>query len=140
MAMAVEQRFAIQLGQDCIGTEPLFKKFAEQECLLAQGLSAGIVREKVDEFITEDGDAAGFEADDGDAGFNLRLQLVEYFEQQSLGAVEHAEVVERASTAEIGAGDQDAEAGRFQDLDGRTGGLRQKIIVERISPEEDLRG
>ena len=100
-----------------------FEKFAEQECLAAQGLGALVVREEVDEFVAEDGDAAGFESDDGDAGFDFGFELVENFEQQRFGAVEHAEVVERASAAEIGARDEDAESGGFEDFDGGFRGL-----------------
>ena len=70
--------------------------------MVAQGLGAGVVREEVDELVAEDGDAAGFQPDDGDSGFDLRLELVQNFEEQRFGAVEHAEVVERASAAEIG--------------------------------------
>jgi hypothetical protein len=66
--------------------------------------------------------------------------LVEDFEQKALGAVEHAEVVEGASAAEVGLGDQDAESGGFEDLDGGTGGVGEEVVVEGVGPEEDFGG
>ena len=91
-----------------------------------EALGALVVREEVDEFVAEDGDAAGFETDDGDSGFDLGVEFVEDVEQQGFGAVEHAEVVEGASAAEIGLRDDDAESGGFEDLDGGAGGRGRK--------------
>jgi hypothetical protein len=102
-------------------------------------LGAGIVRKEVEKFVAEDGDAAGFESDDGDAGFDFGFERVENFEEQRLGAVEEAEVVERTSAAEMGAGDEDAVSGGFEDFDGRASGGRMEIVVERVGPEENLR-
>ena len=106
------------------GAGVALEKFAEQESLFAQGQGALVVGKEIDEFVAEDGDAAGFESDDGDSGFDLGLELVEDFEQQRFGAVEHAEVVERASAAEVGARDEDAESGGFEDFDGGFRGRR----------------
>jgi hypothetical protein len=103
-------------------------------------LGALVVREEVEEFVAEDGDAAGFESDDGDAGFDLGLELVEDVQEQAFGAVEHAEVVERASAAEVGAGYRDAEAGGFEDFDGGAGRCGVEVVVESVGPEEDLGG
>ena len=94
---------------------------------------------QVDEFVTEDGDAAGLEADDGDSGFDFGREFVEDLKQERLGAVEHAVVVERASAAEIGLGDDDSEACGFQDFDGGFGGGGMEIVVESVGPEEDRR-
>ena len=94
--------------------------------------------EEVCEFVAEDGHARGFQSDYGDAGFDFGLELVEDFEQKAFGAVQHTEVVEGASAAEVGFGDQDAESGGFEDLDGGTGGLGEEVIVEGVGPEEDL--
>jgi hypothetical protein len=95
---------------------------------------------EVDEFVAEDGNATGFEADDRNAGFDFGREFVEDLKQERLGAVEHAEVVERAAAAEVDSRDDDAEAGGFQDLDGSSGGLRLEIVVESVGPEEDGRG
>ncbi len=118
----------------------MFEEFAEQERLLAQGLGALVVGKEVEEFVAEDGDAAGFEADDGDSGFDLGREFVEDIEQQGFGAVEHAEVVERASAAEVGLREEDVVSGGFEDFDGGAGGCRVEIVVEGVGPEEDLRG
>jgi hypothetical protein len=98
------------------------------------------VGKEVDEFVAENGNATRFEADDGDASFDFGGKFVEDLKQERLGAVEHAEVVERAAAAEVGSRDDDAEAGRFEDFDGGLGGLRLEIVVEGVGPEEDRRG
>ncbi len=79
---------------------------------------------EIDKFVAEDGDAAGFEADDGNSGFDFGGEFIEDLQQKRLGAVEHAMVVERAAAAEVGSGDDDAEAGGFEDFDGGFGGVR----------------
>jgi hypothetical protein len=137
MAVAVDQGFAIQLRQSCVRGDFLLEEFAEQERLTAQGLSAVVVWKEIDEFVAEDGDAAGFETYDGDSGFDLGLERVEDFEEQTLGAVEHAEVVEGASAAEVGARDENAEASGFEDFDGGAGGGGEEIVVEGVGPEEN---
>ncbi len=81
MAVSVEQGFAAELRERGVAGV-VVEEFAEQECLFAQGLGALVVREEVEEFVAEDGDAAGFESDDGDAGFDLGLELVEDVEEQ----------------------------------------------------------
>jgi hypothetical protein len=48
--------------------------------------------------------------------------LVEDFKEQALGAVEHAEVVERASAAQVSARHHNAESRSLEDLDGSFGG------------------
>jgi hypothetical protein len=37
-------------------------------------------------------------------------------------------------------GNEDAESGGFQDLDGGAGGLGDKVVVEGVGPEEDFGG
>src|SRR5262249_55056577 len=85
---------------------------------------------QVGQFVAEYGDAAGFESDDGNAGFDFGFELIEDSEEQVFGAVQHAEVVERASAAEVGLRDQDAESGSFQDFYGGAGGLGDEVGVE----------
>ena len=138
MAVSVQQRLALEVRQRRIpGVE--FEKFAEQEGLLAQGLGALVVREEVEQFVAEDGDAAGLESDDGDARFDLGLEFVEDIEQQGFRAVEHAEVVEWAAAAEVGLREDDVVSGGFEDFDGGSGGRGQEVVVERVGPEENGR-
>jgi hypothetical protein len=48
-------------------------------------------------------------------------------------------VVERAAAAEVGLREGDAEAGGFEDFDGRDGGFGMEMVVEGVGPEEDSR-
>jgi len=136
MAVAMEKSFAGELRERGVAGVVL-EKLAEQEGLLAQGLGALVVGEEVEEFVAEDGDAAGLEADDGDSGFNFGFELVEDFEQKALGAIEHAEVVEGTAAAEIGLRYRDAEAGGLEDFDGGAGGGGSEVVVESVRPEEN---
>jgi hypothetical protein len=140
MAVAVKQRLAVELRERGDGgVEFALEKFTEQESLAGKFLGAGVVRKEVEKFVAEDGDATGFESDDGDAGFDFGFERVENFEEQRLSAVEEAEVVEGTSAAEMGAGDEDAVSGGFEDFDGRASGGRMEIVVEGVGPEENLR-
>jgi hypothetical protein len=133
MAVSVEQGFAGELRERGVG-RVAFEELAEQECLFAQGLGALVVREEVEEFVAEDGNAAGLESDDGDAGLDLGLELVEDVQEQAFGAVEHAEVIEGASAAEVGLRYRDAEAGGLKDFDGSAGCCGLEVVVESVRP------
>ncbi len=61
------------------------------------------------------------------------------FEEQGLGAVEHAEIVEGAAAAEIGLWDSDLITGGFEDFDGGAGGGGVEVVVEGVGPEENAR-
>src|SRR6478672_2467551 len=139
MAVSVKQRFARELRERRVA-RVMIEEFAEQECLSAQGLGPLVMWEEVREFVAEDGDAAGFKSDDGNAGFDLGLELVEDFEQQTFCAVEHAEVVKRASAAEVGLRDEDTESGGFEDFNGSAGRGGEEVVVKSVGPEENLRG
>ena len=104
----------------------LLEKFAEQEDLLRESVGAFVFGEKVDEFVAEDGGAAWFENDDRSSRFDFGKKLVHDLEQQSFGAVEHADVVEWASATEMGARDAHVEAGGFEHFGGGLGGRREE--------------
>src|SRR5579871_4671527 len=95
-----------------------FKKLAEQKSLARQCLGALVMREQVDEFVAEDGDATRLKTDDRNSGLNFRRELIEDLQQQGFGSIEHAVVVERAAAAQVGAGNDDAIAGVLQNFDG----------------------
>jgi hypothetical protein len=95
------------------------------------------VGEEVEEFVAEDGHAGWLEADDGDSGFDLGLEVVENFEEKSFGAVEHSEVVQRASAAEVGLRDSNLVAGGLEDFYGSAGGGGEEVVIEGVGPEED---
>ena len=121
MAVAVDERLARQLGDGEI-LRVLFQEFAEQEDLLRERAGAFVFGEQVNEFVAENSGAARFEDDDRRAGFNFDVQLVHDPEEQALGAVEHTDVVKRAAAAEMGARDEDVEAGGFENFGGGPGG------------------
>src|SRR5438105_15806975 len=99
MAVAVQKRLTLEAGKrDFFCLEEL----AEQEGRLCQCLGSLIARKQIQQFVAEDGDATGLESDDRDASFDFGRQFVENFQQQSFCAIEHAEVVEGASAAEVG--------------------------------------
>jgi hypothetical protein len=102
-------------------------------------LRAFVVGKEVEEFVTKDRDAAGLEADDGNAGFDFGGEFVQDLKQKRAGTVEHAEVVKRAPAAEIGSWDDDPEAGGFEDIDGGLRGRGLEIVIESVGPEENGR-
>ena len=82
----------------------LFQKFAEQESLPGQLVGPVILGKEIDQFVAKDGGATGLENDDGNPGFDFGSEGVQYLEQQALGPIQHAEIVERAAAAENGSG------------------------------------
>jgi hypothetical protein len=95
------------------------------------------VWEEINKLVSEDGHAARFESHHRDAGFNLGLESIENFEQQRFRAVEHPEIVERASTAEVGLRDAYLESCGLEDLNSSFRRAREEVVVEGVGPEED---
>src|SRR5205807_3984237 len=113
MAMPVDKRPARQLGKRetfCA----LLEKFTKQEDLLRESLRAFVLGEKISEFVAEDGGATGLEDDDGRGGFDFREKLIHDLEEQALGAVKHADVVERGPAAKMSGRYSDGEPGRCE--------------------------
>jgi len=50
-------------------------------------LRTGVAGEEIQEFVAEDGNAAGFESDDGDSGVDFGGEFVEDLQEQFLSAV-----------------------------------------------------
>ena len=65
-------------------------------------------------------------------------EMVHHRLQIRLRAIEHAEIVERASAAEPLARNGHAHTGRLQHLERRAARLRVEIVVEGVGPEHDL--
>jgi hypothetical protein len=137
MAVAVDDDFAIELRRFVVRSV-LDEELAEQEGLVAEFGGAGIVGEEVGEFVAEDGGAGGFENDDGCAGLKLWSEGVESFEEIVLCGIEHAEVVEGTTAAEMLRWERDAEACGGEDLMGSAHGGGVEVVIERVGPEEDL--
>jgi hypothetical protein len=117
MAVAVDDDFFVELGRLIVGGV-LDEELAEEEGLVAEFSSAGIVGEEVGEFVAEDGGTGGFENNDGCAIGELGGKSVEDLEEVFFCGVEHAEVVEGTAAAEVVVGEYDAEAGGGEDLMG----------------------
>src|SRR5271156_1968107 len=116
MAMTVDQRRARQLGKREVFC-PLFEKLAERKDLLREGLRPFVFGEQVGEFVPKNGGTARLGGDDGGPRLDFGEQFVHDLEEKALGAIQHADVVERASTAEGGAWNADLEASRFKNFD-----------------------
>src|SRR5882672_9735903 len=123
MAVPVDEGLPSDRRQRKVGGA-LLEEFAQQDNLSREGLGALVSWEQIGELVAEHGGAAGLEYDDRSPCFDFGEQFIHDVEQQALGAVEHANVVERASAAEMSAGDGDVEAGGLQHFDrglGRVG-------------------
>ena len=75
------------------------EKLAEQKRLLLQSLGVFVVREQVDHFIAEDGNAARLQADDRHARLDFWPQRSRIAVSRRLAVVEHAEIVEGPTAA-----------------------------------------
>src|SRR6266850_7686435 len=95
----------------------LLQEFAEQEDLLRESASTLVLGEEVGQFVTKDSGTTGLEHNNRDARFDFGQQLVHDVEQQALGTVEHADVVQRPPAAEMGPRDCDIEPGGLEHLD-----------------------
>jgi len=88
MAVPLDDDFAAGMlgGMEVRGVPG--EKLAEQQGLIAEALSALILREEIDQLIAEDAGAAWFQKDEGEAGVNLRRELVEDAQQIAAGLAE----------------------------------------------------
>lgn len=139
MAVAVKKSAAVEL-RDRKVRSVFFEEFAEQECLARKSLSTLVVREEIEEFVTENGDATGLEADDRDTGRDFGRERMEDLKKEGFGAIEHTVIVEWASAAEVCFGDDYAEASGFEEFYGGPRGVRLEIVVECVGPQQDLGG
>src|SRR5437660_4542743 len=136
MTVPVQQRLAFEAGRrDFLCLDEL----TEEERLPRQCLGSLIAREQIQQFVSEDGDAAGLESDDRDAGLDFGRQLVEDFQEQFFRSIEHAKVVQGASAAEVGVRDYHPKASALENFDGGLGGCGLEIVVESVGPEQNRR-
>src|SRR3954462_36713 len=97
-----------------------------------------VIRPHLQELVLEDGDAAGFRADDRRAGPNLVSQRVEYTHEVARRQGEHSIVVERAAAAEMSRRDDDVATCVFERLDGSNTDVSLEVIRERVGPQNHL--
>src|SRR5205085_12406059 len=76
------------------------EKFAQKQGLAGQNPGPRIVGKQVQQLISEDGSATWLQNDDRNFFLNYPSERVEYSQKLTLGAMEHAEIVERASAAQ----------------------------------------
>ena len=108
MAVPVQQHFAGKLRRLVAGRMAL-EKLAEKKRLASQLHGARIPRKQIAQFVAKDGCAARFQHDDGHARVNSRAQNGQNLLQILLGLVEHAEIVERPSAAQVACGTRDSK-------------------------------
>src|SRR2546421_11089601 len=114
MAMSMDQGFALELRWMIVGL--LDQEFAEQEGLLAKPFRILIVRHQVWHLITEHRNATWLQSYDRQACGDVRPQRFEHLMEQFFGGIQHAKVVERASTAENLFGNDHVVSSMFQHL------------------------
>jgi len=135
MAMPVNQCFARQFRQlkmSCL----LLEELAQQECLPRKPLSSLVFGEQVQEFITKHCGAARLQNNDWSALLNFGFERGKNLAQKILGAIQHAPIVERAPATQVGFRKSYAITGRFENVDGSSGGVREKVVVEGVRPQE----
>ena len=91
MAMRMDDGFALELRRSIVGV--IDEEFTEQIRLVLELLRFRILAQQVGHLIAKDGDAAGFDSDDGRTGFDVTAQSSECLFQRGLGLVEHAKVI-----------------------------------------------
>src|ERR671925_1478980 len=73
-------------------------------------------------------------------GVDFAAERVHHPAQVCLGAIEHAEVIERPPAAKMRHGDTHAESGGTEHLRGGDRRLGVEIVVEGVGPKDDLAG
>src|SRR4029453_10799487 len=83
--------------------------------------------------------AAWLEPHDRHPGFDLWTQCLDNLSEQALGEREHAEIVQRATTAQGVCRDIDLVASGFEHVHCCLPYCRKKVIVKSVGPEQPLR-
>ena len=98
------------------------------------------MREQVHQLIAEGGDAARFEANDGNPGTDPGAKGTQCLAPEMFGGVEHAEVVERTPAAQWPGRDLDRVPGVFEHVDGGIEHRGAQVVVEGVGPQQDAVG
>src|SRR5207253_474405 len=137
MTVAMNQRLAGKPGYLKMLCS-LFQKFAQQKGLPRQPLSARVVGEKIEELIPKNGGTAWLEHDNRHTGIDLGRKRIQSSQQQFLGPVQHAKVIQWPPATQGCARYCHVKSRRFENVNRRLGGVRMEIVVEGIRPEHDL--
>src|SRR5207237_7669369 len=103
-----------------------------------QALSARVVGEKMEKLIPKNGGTAWVEHDNRHTGIDLGRKRIQSSQQQFLGPVQHAKVIQWPPATQGCARYCHVKSRRFENVNRRLGGVRMEIVVEGIRPEHDL--
>src|SRR6185437_5469949 len=98
-----------------------------------------LIGKEILEFFFEHGSTARLEYQNGKPGLDIAFQAAQDTLQIDFGFVEHAEVVERTPAAKVLARNPHAPSHVFEYFHRGLRGMRVKIVVERVRPQNDLR-
>jgi len=137
MAVAVEDDFRAGELRGLVVGRVADEEFAEEEGLVAQALGAWVRWEEVHQLVAEDTGAAGLEEDEGQAGVDLRGELVEDALEIGASLLQESKIVEWAATADVPARDFGGKSGLRENLGGGVEGLRVVVVVPGVGPQQD---
>src|SRR5207245_11114702 len=99
MAVPVDQGFADERWQTPMPGSR-FKEFAQKKNLTREALRARVVRERIEQFVTKYRCTTRLEDHNRNSLRDLGVQGIKSVQEQTLCAIQHAEIVERTSAAD----------------------------------------
>src|SRR5437667_1912783 len=112
--------------------------FAQQKGLLRQQLGTRVLGKKIKKLVPKYRRATWLEHHDWHPGFDLGSKGIQSPQQQFLGPVQHAKVIQWPPATQGCARYCHVKSRRFENVNRRLGGVRMEIVVEGIRPEHDL--
>src|SRR5437762_12711212 len=116
----------------------LFQKFTEQVNLNGELASAWVVWQQIQQFIAEDRSTTRFENDYWSSSLNLLRERVQNLKQQAPGTRAKTKIVKRPPAAQHFTRQHHFEPRSHQDLYRCPCGVRKKVIVKCVRPEQHL--
>src|ERR1700676_678652 len=114
----------------------LLQKLAQEECLPREPMGSLVFGEQIQEFITKHRGTARLQDNYWNLVFDFGFQRAENLEEEMLGAIQHAPIVEWTPATQVGLRQQHAVAGGFQHVNRRLGGVREEVVIECVRPQE----
>src|SRR5437016_2926192 len=116
----------------------LLQEFAQQKGLLREPLGTRVLGKKIKKLVPKYRRATWLEHHDWHPGFDLGSKRIQSPQQQFLGPVQHAKVIQWPPATQGCARCCHVKSRRFENVNRRLGGVRMEIVVEGIRPEHDL--
>src|SRR5438309_10514951 len=116
----------------------LLQEFAQQKGLLREPLGTRVLGKKIKKLVPKYRRATWLEHHDWHPGFDLGSKRIQSPQQQFLGPVQHAKVIQWPPATQGCARYCHVKSRRFENVNRRLGGVRMEIVVEGIRPEHDL--